>query len=272
MEKVSVIIPFYNRDKTVIRAIESVLNQTYKCFEIILIDDGSDLKYSQNVESFLSSKKHEINIQYVRQENSGPSKARNKGILLAKGNYIAFLDSDDTWLENKIERQVEFMIKYNIDLLGCNLYIDSKNKINKFNFTKETLKKLSFKEMLFKHYISTPAAIAKKSVLLDVGMFPEEQRYAEDIFMFTKIARNHRVYILGENLVTIYKPLFGQDGLSKNIKDTEKCMLLNFKKFRLENKYYDEKISVVLYVIIICFSILKYFRRIIIVNLRKVIK
>ncbi len=103
MPKVSVIIATYNRTHFVCEAIESVLNQTFPDFEIIVIDDGSIDNTKQVLEKYASR------IQYIFQENKGRAEARNTGIKNAKCEYIAFLDDDDIWLPNKLEKQVIFL-------------------------------------------------------------------------------------------------------------------------------------------------------------------
>ena len=100
--KVSVIIPTYNRAHLVGRAIQSVLNQTYQDFEIIVVDDGSTDNTEEIVKSF-----NDERIRYIRHEkNKGAPAARNTGIKLAKGKYIGLLDDDDEWLPEKLEKQM----------------------------------------------------------------------------------------------------------------------------------------------------------------------
>ncbi|MBV6627760.1 MAG: glycosyltransferase family 2 protein [Rivularia sp. (in: Bacteria)] len=101
--KVSVIIPTYNRAHLVQDAVESVLNQTYQDFELIVIDDGS----TDNTKEVLAVYKDKL--AYIYQENRGRSSARNHGIKIAQGEYIAFLDSDDVWFPDKLERQVPIL-------------------------------------------------------------------------------------------------------------------------------------------------------------------
>ena len=108
---VSAIIPTYNRANIVIRAIQSVLNQTYQNFELLVIDDGSQ----DNTEEIVTGI-HDNRIKYIRHEkNKGVAAARNTGIEAAKGEFIAFLDSDDEWLPNKLKR-----IRVRISLSTCN--------------------------------------------------------------------------------------------------------------------------------------------------------
>ena len=100
---VSVIIPEYNRSKLLSLAIESALNQTYQDLEIIVIDDGSTDNTKEVVEGFI---KQDSRVKYIQHENNkGASAARNTGIMSAKGEYIAFLDSDCQWMPEKIEKK-----------------------------------------------------------------------------------------------------------------------------------------------------------------------
>lgn len=104
---ISVVIPTYNRVQQTIAAIESVLAQTYPNFEIIVVDDGSTDGSGEAIQQFISQKRSlSDRIHYFSQPNQGPSIARNTGIAKARGEYIAFLDSDDVWVPEKLEWQV----------------------------------------------------------------------------------------------------------------------------------------------------------------------
>jgi glycosyltransferase involved in cell wall biosynthesis len=105
MPKVSVVIPTYNRGNEITETIESVLAQTYKDFEIIVVNDGS----TDNSAEVLTALQNAGKIRYVSQENAGPSKARNRGLAEVKGEYVAFLDDDDLWPPDKLQWQVEAM-------------------------------------------------------------------------------------------------------------------------------------------------------------------
>ena len=119
---VSIIIPTYNRETKISRAINSVVNQTYKNWELIIIDDGSKDDTKNVIKPYLKDKR----IKYFYQKNSGVASARNLGIKKSTGEYLAFLDSDDECLNNRIEKQLSEMLKYkaifslcnSIDLLG----------------------------------------------------------------------------------------------------------------------------------------------------------
>ncbi|MCM8782638.1 MAG: glycosyltransferase family 2 protein, partial [Candidatus Omnitrophica bacterium] len=100
MSKVNIIIPTYNRSLFLCKAIESILAQTFNDFEIIVVDDGS----TDNTRSVLE--KYGYPIRYLYQQKQGRSEARNTGIKIAKGEYIAFLDDDDIWMPDKLEKQI----------------------------------------------------------------------------------------------------------------------------------------------------------------------
>jgi glycosyltransferase involved in cell wall biosynthesis len=102
-ELISVIIPTFNRSGVLLRAIHSVLNQSYKHFELIVVDDGSTDETERLLKPFIENQ----SIQYVRQDNKGVSSARNRGVSHASGEWLAFLDSDDEWLEDKLLHQIK---------------------------------------------------------------------------------------------------------------------------------------------------------------------
>ena len=111
---VSVVIPVYNREKTIVRAVKSVLNQTYKNIEVIIVDDCSSDNSRVVIENAFSENN---NVRYIcLEKNSGACVARNRGVQLSKGKYVAFLDSDDAFLPNKIEKQISFLCETNAQL------------------------------------------------------------------------------------------------------------------------------------------------------------
>ncbi|MGC2851659.1 MAG: glycosyltransferase family 2 protein [Candidatus Acidiferrum sp.] len=117
---VSVVIPTYNRDRQTMAAIESVIAQTYTNFEIIVVDDGSTDCSSLAIERFISERTNDCHqILFVRQPNQGASVARNTGISKARGGYIAFLDSDDCWVPEKLEYQMEALEQFKNECGVC---------------------------------------------------------------------------------------------------------------------------------------------------------
>jgi len=266
---VSVVIPYYNSEKAIIRALDSVTVQTYRDIEIILVDDGSTDTSHSLVEKYINTHPGHI-FTHIHQPNSGPSKARNMGVAKACGEYIGFLDSDDSWHKEKLQIQVEFMEKNkNIVILGCdyNAVLDNTtipNSKDTGNFIK-----VGFYRRLFKNYLFTRTVLIRKEVFEEFHGFNEQQRYAEDTLLFLRILRKYDGGKIQKSLASTYKNEYGDSGLSSDLNESEMWELSNFKVLRQENILSDKKIGLLLYIIVCLFSILKYFRRLIIVGSRK---
>lgn len=155
---VSVVIPVYNSERFLVDTIESVLSQTYKNIEIIIVDDCSKDNSFKIINSYMA---RNGNIKYHRfDENSGPAIARNKALELAKGRYIAFLDSDDIWNEKKIEKQIELMKNNNAAICYTAIeMIDEEGKLIK--------SKRNVNEIVDYKYILKNTMIACSSVVVD---------------------------------------------------------------------------------------------------------
>ena len=226
---ISVVIPMYNSSKTILSTLNSVKTQTILPFEVLIIDDGSLDESATIVEDFISNNLT-LNIHLVKKVNGGVSTARNAGIKLAQGDWIALLDSDDEWLPNKLERQIQVLSENpNIDFLGTNRNGESFSAVlwNKL----EHLTKISAKLLLFKNYFSPPTIIFKKQIFFELGGFDENQRYAEEGNYFIRIAQRYNCYLLDESLVITggRKAHFGHSGLSGNLKQMELGELKNIK-------------------------------------------
>jgi glycosyltransferase involved in cell wall biosynthesis len=118
---VSVVIPLYNKEEYILQALQSIQNQTLSSWECIIIDDGSTDSSVGIVSKFISQNQERFSL--IHQKNSGPSTARNNGIKLAKGKYVAFLDADDMWLPTKLITQVDFMEKNQNVILTLTNYV-----------------------------------------------------------------------------------------------------------------------------------------------------
>lgn len=181
---VSVVIPFYSGLNWLEEAIESVLRQTYKNIEIIVINDGS----KENV--FEIVHKYGSYVRLINQENRGPASARNEGIKMASGKYIAFLDSDDLWLPEKLSKQIAFMesSKYIWSQHSYEYFWDSKNKkkiINTGIYSGNV-----YKDCFISFRVQTSCVVVLKKYLIDNKiLFPVEKRYAQDISFYKKIAQ-----------------------------------------------------------------------------------
>ena len=227
--KVSVIIPTYNRDAVLKRAIKSVLSQTFQDFELIIVDDGSIDETKEVINSFRSSK-----IKYFYQKNSGGAAGpKNTGIKIAQGKYIAILDSDDEWLPEKLEKQIEFFEKNpEISVLACNFLINGKKeyKIPRY--------KNLFKRMLVTDDMGPGSImIYQREVFDKVGLFDENLKSGQDKEMRIRLAREYKFGFVDECLVNYHLGHNNISSLGLSIKKREKDWDYIFNKYK---KYYQE--------------------------------
>lgn len=190
---VSVIIPVYNRKKLITRAIKSVLSQTYKNFEIIIIDDASTDETKKVVVEF-----NDI-ILLDNKNKPGPAGARNTGIEFAKGKYLAFLDSDDYWAPDKLQKQITAMQKENIQFSFTGVSFENYSGDNDFNIPE---KGFIFKELIQKSFICTSSVILKKEVTQKTGLFDENIFGTEDLDLWLRVAFSFQALYIQEPLVT----------------------------------------------------------------------
>ncbi|MGE9313495.1 glycosyltransferase family 2 protein [Niabella sp. CJ426] len=261
--KVSVVIPLYNSEKTILRALDSVINQTYKCdIEIIIVDDGSSDNGRAIVENYIDNNVTNIKMLIVQKANGGASSARNVGLKMASGEWIALLDSDDEWLPNKLYRQFEEIQKYpDMDFIATTR---NGERINSILWKRLTnLSRISVKNLLIRFVFVVPTVLFKRSILEEVGYFDERLKYAEEGNYFIRIASKFNCYLLNESLVITGggKAHFGESGLSGNIKEMEKGELRNIRY-----AYESKLINLIEYLFVVTFSLLKYFRRVLIVK------
>lgn len=258
--EVSVVIPVYN-NKGVIKAIESVLSQEgYDDYEIIVVDDGSkDDTYDVLVDYVKVENKSDI-IKVKKQHNQGPAAARNNGIRAARGKYIAFLDSDDSWYKEKLKVQIE-MLKRDKDLK----LVSSTFNNNRFNNLKE-VGILNLKMMLFRNYIYTSTVVAEKKALEALGGFNPKQKYSEDYDLWLRFVERNKCAVINRSLVQYGEGRisFGT-GLSSKLWLMEKAELSNYNRL-----YTEKKIGVVDLATALTFSFSKYLLRRMIVLSRKI--
>lgn len=159
---VSIITPMYNSEAFISEAIKSVINQTYKNWELLLIDDGSLDNTIRLVSPFLEDYP---NIKLIQnKENSGAAISRNKGIEAAKGDYIVFLDADDLWKPQKLEKQLAFMEENECDVCFSSYYLMNE-KGESLNKTVKALKTLSYKKLLKSNYVGNLTGIYNAKIL-----------------------------------------------------------------------------------------------------------
>ncbi len=197
--QISVIIPVYNREGFISRAINSVLNQTYKVDEIIVVDDGSDDNTLEILKNF------GYKIRVIVQKNSGVSSARNRGIKNSSFDWITFLDSDDEWHKDKIKEQVEFH-KNNQDILLSHtqeLWIRNGKKINQKSHHKK-FSGFCFEENLDFCHIAPSSVMMRKDLFEKIGYFDEDLVVCEDYDLWLRVLRKYPIGLVEKELVTKY--------------------------------------------------------------------
>ena len=181
---ISVIIPLYNKEKSITTTLESVLAQTYTDYEVVVVDDGST-DNSANIVRKLSNEK----IRFISQPNGGVSAARNTGIMAAKGEYVAFLDADDLWAPNYFETLaalIEDFPEAGLYSLGY-VEIDG-NEIPKSNSVTTTIERGMITQPWNKKYrVWTGSVAAKKERMIKIGLFDTRMTHGEDIDMWWRL-------------------------------------------------------------------------------------
>ena len=186
---ISVIIPVYNGKQFLSEAINSILQQNYNPLEIIVVDDGSTDGTVRLQNSFGEQ------VRYVYQDNKGPAAARNTGLVVANGEFIAFLDSDDVWPPNKLNTQINYLLQ-NLNLeviIGYTTSFDSEiTNANKILLEKDSVISVQLGSALF-----------RKSAFEKVGTFDEELKFSEDHDWFLR-AREKEIEMLVLEDITLY--------------------------------------------------------------------
>lgn len=197
---VSVVIPSYNRADLTLRAVNSVLAQSYKNFELILVNDGSQEDYSI-FDDMLSGSPH----TYLVQDNCGVASARNRGIKLSKGEYIFLLDSDDEWLPNKLEKQVEYLKNNpNCHIIQC---LEKWFRFGREVTAPKNLMPSSgdlFERSLTQCFISSSSVGIAKNIFYEMGFYNEDLRICEDYDLWIRILSKYKADLINEVLAVKY--------------------------------------------------------------------
>lgn len=223
---VSVVLPLYNRENTIERAIRSILNQTYADVEVLVVDDCSSDKSVDIV-----TKIDDDRVRLIRlKENGGACKARNRGIEEAKGAYIAFQDSDDEWLPEKLKNQLEALKKDETDINFCAFNRVSKRKIEKIPDKNVEVPKRNeefVKKLLEENFISTQTILAKREVFKNVR-FDENLPRFQDWDLAIRLAMGYSISYLNESLVNVY---IQNDSITKNGEKGIRALEIILKKY-----------------------------------------
>lgn len=208
--QVSVIIPLYNRERFIQAALQSVRDQTYSSYEVLVVDDGSTDEGPALVQSLSNDWPSLRLLRHPDEKNHGIAATRNRAIREARGTWIAFLDSDDLWLPKKLAQQMTELTAHPVASLCYSMmdFIDDDGKRTSLDsFT--TLGKGEqgvhniFEQLVGENLLPTPTVVIAKSALLEAGSFSSGPRFQyEDWLLWTKIARKHKSLFLPEVLAS----------------------------------------------------------------------
>ncbi len=219
---ISVIVPVYNVEKYLSRCIDSILNQTYTDYELILVDDGSTDNSGKICDDYAEKKS---NIKVIHQKNGGLSSARNTGTDNSKGSYITFIDSDDLVSNTYLETLFELLKKYDADISCCDFsfFYDESEIVNEQNNILEKCLdgETALEEMLYgKMHGSSACAILMKRSIAETYKFPIGKFHEDDFVTFSyygaakKVAvTSEKMYYYFQRAVSIMHRPFGQSAL-----------------------------------------------------------
>lgn len=227
MPKISINIPCFNSEKFIKETLESVLKQTFKDFEIVIMDDGSDDNTKDIICSFNDSR-----IRYFYKNNEGLSITRNRAIHASSGEYIAFLDHDDLWLPQKLEKQLNiFQINQNIGLVFSDAYILKNGARQKASYFErcQPKKGFIFEDLLFEssNFIPLSSVVTRKEVFEKIGFFNPAFKLGEELELFLRASQHYAFDYADEPLIT-YRLHEGNFSRNKEIFVREVFDILNF--------------------------------------------
>jgi len=262
---VSVVIPCYNCEHSIARAIDSIINQTLVPAELILVNDASTdntLSVINDIAAIYPDWIKVVNLE----TNGGASSARNTGWNLSNQTYIAFLDADDAWHMDKIKIQYGFMVEnVEISLCGHDARIDYKCITNDWELSVLEATCISNCALLLSNAFVTPSVMLKRDIDL---RFEPEKRYMEDHALWLNIGfSGNKIVKLSQKLAAISKPMYGASGLSSHMWAMEKSELGNYL-----NLYQSRRINILTLAFLMLYSLAKYIRRLAIVWSRRTIK
>lgn len=229
---VSIVIPSYNRAHLLGRAIRSVLNQTYKNFEVIVVDDASTDDTAEIVKTFKDDR-----IQYILHDaNAGGAAARNTGIRASRGEYIAFQDSDDEWFPEKLEKQMTLFEQVSAETGVVYTGFWRVRNNHKTYIPPDGIKQKEgdiHRELLKRNFVSTQTVVVKKECLEQSGLFDERLPRLQDWELFIRLSKLYEFKFVAEPLVIAH---FTPESIS-----AKKDALIEAKKLILEK--HREEIS-----------------------------
>jgi glycosyltransferase involved in cell wall biosynthesis len=218
---ISVVMSCYNYGRYLADSISSVFNQTYKDIELILVDDGSSDNSYQVAEGF----KHELRFRYIYQENSGQANAKNTGLSMAKGNFIAFLDADDLWTRDKLEKQLTLFTSEYVGVVYSRAkYISEIGEEVNFKLAGKYLQPRRGNVtdfLIMDNFVPFSSSIVRRSCFEQFGNFDESLKMGIDWDLWLRISTKYTFDFIDEPLL-LYR--IGHSGqMSKNLEERQRC-------------------------------------------------
>jgi glycosyltransferase involved in cell wall biosynthesis len=236
----SVVIPIFNKEDTIIATIQSVLNQTFTNFELLLVNDGSTDKSQNIIENIIDER-----VRLINKINGGVSSARNLGITEAKGNYIALLDGDDEWENDFLETIVSLIYKYpdiSIFTTGFAYLIDG--LVIPAQKIEDGIVYSYFEQALNSPIVSSSSICIKKDVFQVISPFNEQITHGEDLELWARIGKTYKIAV-SKQIKVYYRR--GLENQATNFMTNPKKSIVNYIKFDssldvFEKKYYTKVI------------------------------
>ncbi len=243
MKAISVVIPTYNRSGSIVKAVESVLNQTYPVAEVIIADDCSQDDTAEVLRQIQDER-----LRYCRlPENRGAGGARNFGVEKAQFDLIAFHDSDDLWFHDKIEKQIaywerhpdcglvycayEMRLAYGIRHVVPDMEKQDSPEARKVMDGRSVLEGRILKPLLVRNTVGAPTVLMRKAVFEEVGGFDESMRSLEDWDFIIKVSKEHEIGFVPEVLL---KAASSEGGVSSNLGAYYQSLCYMLRKHRAE--------------------------------------
>lgn len=227
---VSVVLPTYNREKSLGKSIESVLNQTYQDFELIIVDDGSSDNSKELIQKYFEK---DPRINYVYEENAGYPSAINRGLIECKGEYIAFEDSDDIWDNSKLEKELTSLNDNNADYVFCRM--EYKDLALQFpNEQAEDKNGDIFQRLLQGNMIGGPTLLFKHECINNIGGFDTNLPSFQDYDFVLRLSQKYKAAFVPEVLLYCGS---GNDNMQGENVTYFKASLMILEKY----KYYYKK-------------------------------
>lgn len=239
---VSVVITTYNRPVTILkRALDSVVQQTMTDFEIIVVNDApKSIELVNEIRILIDSYKKDNIIYIVHAINSGACQARNTGINKAKGKFIAFLDDDDEWISEKLEKQLVYMKDDNVGLVYCASNIVSANGTQK-QYTPRKVETNFYEEILRTNFVgSTSFPLLRLNSVKECGMFDIMTVSSQDYDLWIRILKNSEARLVQEPLVNYY---LSEDSTFSNVAKYAEGDIYLMNKYKSEFAKYPKAYS-----------------------------